>query len=120
MARRQDYVEPETSVDWVEHRKFPRTNVVWEGILETCGETHDCVVLNLSANGARLKLDEPVSGHHWSGVLSIPKLGAFKAKVVWSTPKGTNEIGLTFQDPPAAVALALADALPRSRAASLA
>ena len=32
----------------------------------------------------------------------------------------TNEIGLTFQDPPAAVALALADALPRSRAASLA
>jgi hypothetical protein len=31
---------------------------------------------------------------------------------------GATEIGLTFQDPPAAVALALAEALPRARAAA--
>ena len=102
----------------VEHRKFPRTDVQWSGKLETDGETLDCTVLNLSANGAKLLLNDPVTGNSWSGVLSIPSLGAFKAKVAWSTPKGSNEIGLTFDDPPAAVALVLAEALPRSRVAS--
>lgn len=102
----------------VEHRKFPRTDVQWSGKLETGGETLDCTVLNLSANGARLLLTVPVTGNSWSGVLSIPSLGAFTAKVAWSTPKGSNEIGLTFDDPPAAVALVLAEALPRSRASS--
>ncbi len=106
------------TVNLVEHRKFPRTDVQWCGKLETGGETLDCTVLNLSANGARLVLKDPVSGNSWSGVLSIPSLGAFKAKVAWSTPKGSNEIGLTFDDPPAAVALVLAEALPRTRAKS--
>ena len=118
MARRQDRLR--SAETFVEHRKFARSNVSWEGTLETGGETHRCLVLNLSANGARLRLDAPVTGHHWSGVLAIPSLGAFRAKVAWSTPKGATEIGLTFQDPPAAVALALAEALPRGRAASVA
>lgn len=103
------------SDSWVENRKFPRTDVAWSGELETGGETLDCQVLNLSANGAKIVLDNPVSGNSWTGVLSIPSLGAFKARVAWSTPKGSNEIGLTFEDPPAAVALVLAEALPRSR-----
>lgn len=109
----------EETADWIEHRKFPRTSVEWSGQLETGGETLDCTVLNLSANGAKLVLNNPVTGNSWSGVLSIPSLGAFKAKVAWSTPKGSNEIGLTFQDPPAAVALVLAEALPRNRAQSV-
>jgi len=102
----------------VEHRKFPRTEVSWPGKLETGGETIECTVLNLSANGAKIVLNNPVTGNSWSGVLSIPSLGTFRAKVAWSTPKGSNEIGLTFNDPPAAVALVLAEALPRSRAKS--
>ena len=106
----------EETANWIDHRKFPRTNVEWSGTLETGSETLDCTVLNLSANGAKLVLKDPVTGNSWSGVLSIPSLGAFKAKVAWSTPKGSNEIGLTFQDPPAAVALVLAEALPRNRA----
>ncbi len=106
----------EETASLVEHRKFPRTDVAWSGKLETGGETLDCTVLNLSANGAKIVLNEPVTGNSWSGVLSIPSLGAFKAKVAWSTPKGSNEIGLTFEDPPAAVALVLAEALPRNRA----
>ena len=108
----------EETADWVEHRKFPRTDVAWSGKLETGGETLDCTVLNLSANGAKIVLNNPVSGNSWAGVLSIPSLGAFRAKVAWSTPKGSNEIGLTFDDPPAAVALVLAEALPRNRAKS--
>lgn len=103
----------------VEHRKFPRTDVAWSGMLETDGETLDCTVLNLSANGARIVLNNPVTGNSWAGVLSIPSLGAFRAKVAWSTPKGSNEIGLTFEDPPAAVALVLAEVLPRIRAKSV-
>ena len=103
----------------IDNRKFPRTDVQWSGTLETGGQTLECTVLNLSANGAKLMLNDPVSGNSWSGVLSIPSLGAFKAKVAWSTPKGSNEIGLTFEDPPAAVALVLAEALPRTRAQSV-
>jgi hypothetical protein len=103
----------------IENRKFPRTDVQWSGKLDTGNETLDCTVLNLSANGARLLLNTPVSGNSWTGVLSIPSLGEFKAKVAWSTPKGSNEIGLTFEDPPAAVALVLAEALPRNRTEAL-
>ena len=107
------------SASSIDNRKFPRTDVQWSGTLETGGQTLECTVLNLSANGAKLMLNAPVSGNSWSGVLSIPSLGAFKAKVAWSTPKGSNEIGLTFEDPPAAVALVLAEALPRTRAQSV-
>jgi hypothetical protein len=103
----------------IDNRKFPRTDVQWSGTLETGGQTLDCTVLNLSANGAKLLLNDPISGNSWSGVLSIPSLGSFQAKVAWSTPKGSNEIGLTFQDPPAAVALVLAEALPRTREQSV-
>ena len=109
----------EETANLVEHRKFPRTDVQWSGTLETGGQTLDCTVLNLSANGAKIVLNDPVSGNSWSGVLSIPSLGSFKAKVAWSTPKGSNEIGLTFEDPPARVALVLAEALPRNRATSV-
>lgn len=118
MARRTDSSDPAT--DFREKRKFARTGVSWEGTLETGGETYACVVANLSANGARLHLERPVTGHHWTGILTIPRLGAFRAKVAWSTPKGASEIGLTFQDPPAAVALALAEALPRGRTSTAA
>ena len=112
-------MQHQKTANMLEHRKFPRTDVQWAGTLETGGQTLDCTVLNLSANGAKLVLDDPVNGNSWSGVLSIPSLGAFRAKVAWSTPKGSNEIGLTFQDPPAAVALVLAEALPRTRAQSV-
>lgn len=113
MARRP--ATPHQAADFAEQRKFARTSVARDGMLEAGGETYACAVLNLSANGARLRLDSPVTGHHWSGILTIPSLGAFRAKVAWSTPVGATEIGLTFQDPPAAVALALAEALPRGR-----
>jgi len=112
--------EDEELNEYAEQRKFPRTGVAWPGTLETSAETVAVTVLNLSANGAKLKLQSPLTVNNWSGTLTIPSLGAFKAKVAWSTPKGANEIGLTFQDPPAAVALALADALPRARAATAA
>jgi len=114
MATRYDKTE-----NSVENRKFPRTDVQWSRTLETGGETINCTVLNLSANGAKLVLNDPVQGNRWSGVLSIPSLGEFKAKVAWSIPKGSNAIGLTFEDPPAAVALVLAEALPRNRATSV-
>ena len=108
----QQYTAPNP----VEHREFLRTGTACSGKLETAGETFDCTVLNLSANDAKIVLNEPVTANCWSGVLSILSLGAFKAKVAWSTPKGSNEIGLTFEDPSAAVVLVLAEALPRNRA----
>lgn len=118
MATQHEEAVHEEAPGLVEHRKFARTDVEWPGQLETGGQIIECTVLNLSANGAKLMLNEPVAGNSWSGTLSIPSLGSFKAKVAWSTPKGSNEIGLTFSDPPAAIALVLAEALPRNRAVS--
>lgn len=103
---------------FVERRRYPRTKVVWPGILEVGGRQIGCTVLDLSANGAKVRLTEPLARSAWSGILSIPQLGAFAAQVAWSAPGHGIEIGLTFQAPPAAVALMLRRALPTSQAAS--
>jgi hypothetical protein len=106
-------------INWAEKRKFPRTSVVWSGTLQTKGETLDCLVLNLSANGAKIRLHTALAAADWSGTLSIPALGAFKAKVAWSNASDAIEIGLIFDDPPTTVARALTEALPNSQAASV-
>ena len=100
-------------------RKFPRSGVIWPGTFETESGTVACTVLNLSANGAKLRLQAPLAAGISSGTLTIARVGAFKAAIAWRAAKGVTEIGLTFEDPPEAVARILAEILPKSRAASI-
>ena len=115
MAGKQDFI-----LNYEEQRRFPRTGVIWSGTLQTDTETLKCTVLNLSANGAKLKLHAPMTSDRLMGTVAIPRLGSFKATVAWRGDETTGEIGVTFQDPPAAVAETLANVLPTSRAASIA
>lgn len=110
----------DTDEPFVERRRYPRTKVLWAGVLDAGGRKIDCTILDLSANGAKIALTEPLSRSAWSGTLTIPQLGDFEAKVAWSAPGRGTEMGLTFQAPPAAVALMLRRALPTSQAASYA
>lgn len=115
MAREQENI-----LNYEEQRKFPRTGVIWSGTLQTDTETLKCTILNLSANGAKLKLHAPMTAGRLMGTVAIPRLGTFKATIAWRADEASGEIGLTFEDPPAAVAEALAGVLPTSRAASIA
>lgn len=113
MAEDQEDKDP-----YAEKRKFPRSGVIWAGTFETAVETVDCTILNLSANGAKLQLHAAMTFNSNSGTLHIPRIGSFKSRVAWSAPDAVRQIGLMFLDPPAEVAVKLADVLPKSRAAS--
>lgn len=114
MAGEQDNMQ-----NYEEQRKFPRTGVIWPATLQTDAETLKCTVLNLSANGAKLKLHTPMTAGRLMGTVAIPRLGTFKATIAWRADEASGEIGLTFQDPPTDVAEALASVLPASRAAAI-
>ena len=43
---------------WEERRAYARTSVVLPAALEAAGQTFDCLVLDISAGGARLHITE--------------------------------------------------------------
>lgn len=95
-----------------ERRAFWRTPVIWSGSLLIHGRRADCVVLDVSANGAKLRL---LGGTVLTGpivMLEVPRLGAFSANVAWS---GENRVGLCFREGLASAALRLSAVLPDDR-----
>ncbi len=95
----------------IENRRFPRTSVIWSGMLEANDRKYDCIAVNLSANGAMLHLTQPLGEHTGSWTLTIPRLGTFNAELAWRAPDGGKQIGLMFQNPPVAVAQQLSKIL---------
>lgn len=95
-----------------ERRAFWRTPVIWSGYLLINGRRTDCVVLDVSANGAKLRLlgDTVITGP--IAMLEVPRLGAFSADVAWSRE---NRIGLCFREGLASAALRLSAVLPEDR-----
>ena len=92
-----------------DRRAFKRAYVVVSGQVSDDGEKClDCVVLDLSANGAKIRFEEPVMSDQ---IFKITLAGAveFDVEVVW-----TNGVfaGLKFLDSPAKVASVLAGVLP--------
>lgn len=104
--------------DFADQRKYPRSGVILPGQFEAGGEVIDCTVMNLSANGAKLKLRSPLADSVGSGIVTIPRLGTFSATIAWCASTGRKVIGLTFQDPPDEVARKLSGIMPKSRAAT--
>jgi hypothetical protein len=97
---------------WKERRAFWRNTVVWNGNLNIEDGSVECVVLNVSANGAKLHFSKPIDFSDPKGVLCIPRLGEFAAEIAWV--KGTT-VGLRFEESPERVQELIADALPQSR-----
>lgn len=92
-----------------DRRAFKRAYVVVSGQVSDNSEKHlDCVVLDLSANGAKIRFEEPVMSDQ---IFKIKLAGAvdFDVEVVW-----TNGVfaGLRFLDSPTKVASVLAGVLP--------
>lgn len=97
-----------------ERRNFDRTPVLWTGTM-VCGDrTVDCVIMNASANGAKVRVSETFPFPS-SVTLKIPRLGDFQADVVWTKE---NKLGVRFREKPAKVAKLMTEAMPQSKKTS--
>ncbi|MFQ5958307.1 MAG: PilZ domain-containing protein, partial [Alphaproteobacteria bacterium] len=86
--------------DGVEKRKFKRMPTLFSGSLIDGDRNADVVVLDVSVNGAKLRV--PADFECGPAVkLKIDRLGVFPAEVMWH--KG-NRLGLKFVDAPEEIA----------------
>jgi PilZ domain len=92
----------------IENRKYHRSTVLWPATLISRNTMHDCVIFNISANGAKVILKAPLEGVT-TVILSCPRFGDLEAEIVW---RNQSSIGLRFSAPPEDVARALGDTLP--------
>lgn len=99
---------PRTDVGWAERRQFRRKAVIWAAKLETDHGVFDCITLDLSLGGARLRCSRSIALLE-PATLVLDKFGKFAAEVVWTTP---TEIGLQFSESPEQVASRFGDILP--------
>ena len=90
-----------------EFRRYARTTVLWTGTL-VCGELQfECVVVNISAGGALLRV-EGASSCTSPVRIENPRLGSLNGKIIW---RKANELGIAFDDEPEVVAEAIGKAL---------
>ena len=99
---------PRTDVGWAERRQFRRKAVIWAAKLETDHGVFDCITLDLSLGGARLRCSRTIPLLE-PAILVLDKFGKFPSEVVWTTP---TEIGLQFTESPEQVASRFGDVLP--------
>jgi hypothetical protein len=98
MAKR---VKDQTS--WTDRRGHGRAHVLWNGRIRAGGKERSCVILDLSASGAMLRLPDPeasrahvtIEGEHFK---------ALPGRVVWQQD---NVVGLRFSVPPRQVVRAI-------------
>jgi len=95
-----------------DQRRFRRRATLFSGTIIDAKRAVDVVVLDVSVNGAKLRVPEAFTCNRYV-VLRIERLGQFAARVVW---KRDNRLGLQFTEPPEKVA----KRLPSSFAARLA
>ncbi len=99
---------PRTDAGWAERRQFRRKAVIWAAKVEAKGGTFDCITLDLSLGGARLRFSDHVEMLE-QVVLVLEKFGKFQGEIVWQTP---TEIGVQFTEAPEAVAARFGNILP--------
>jgi hypothetical protein len=93
---------------WKERRRFRRQSVMLLSTVETGRGTLQCVTVDLSLGGARIRIDgklEPLE----QVTLVLVKFGRFTGHVVWRNP---TEAGLQFDDTPEDVALRFGNDIP--------
>ncbi|WP_169543330.1 PilZ domain-containing protein [Sneathiella aquimaris] len=104
---------------YAENRAFRRSRVVWEAKLKLCfnqvtlkGEVREItgVVRDISANGAKVDLSEPIF-EKTDLELHIPKLGMFRCNVVW---QDHTRVGIQFVDNPDTIFAHLTRILPKA------
>lgn len=91
-----------------ERRRFTRSTVVWAGRLVHTGGEAECIVLNISINGAKVQTTDVYSGPD-EIALEIPRFGRFEGKIVW---RKDNAMGIAFNEDPDEVATLIGAAVP--------
>ncbi len=99
---------------WKDRRLYGRSHVLWGArLLSGVGE-QDCVILDLSAAGAMVRLSDPsVSPAHVA--VSADHFGKLRGRVVWQQG---NVVGLRFSERPQQIARTVDVSLPQLRTAS--
>lgn len=93
---------------WKEFRRFRRKAVILASKLETDRGVLDCVALDLSLGGARLRLDQNVEILE-RVTLVLAKFGRFPSEIVW---RNAREAGLQFREAPEQIARRFGTAIP--------
>jgi hypothetical protein len=93
----------------VENRKYHRSTVLWPATLVWRRNSYDCIIFNVSANGAKVMVKEPADEMKMVTLCS-PRFGELDGEVMWRAP---GAIGIRFIAPPEDVAKMLGDLLPR-------
>ncbi len=91
-----------------DRRRAVRKRVLWSGQVEADAQLISCAVLDVSLQGARVRLDD---GALPQGPLAIAvsRFGTFQAQVVWAQDRVA---GLRFLEPPGRVADTIGRRLP--------
>ena len=91
-----------------ERRRFKRNTTVLTGTLFCRDEILDCVVMNISANGAKIKLKQaPANGE--AVTLLVNRYGVFTGTIAW---RADESVGLQFDEDPKRVAKAIGEQTP--------
>ena len=94
-----------------ELRRHPRFSVLWTGRIDVSSEWVDCAILNISADGAMLRLFQTIDLPGKFSV-SVDRYGVFPAELAW---REGNSAGVRFLGDAAPIAQAIAQALPADR-----
>ena len=92
-------------------RAHPRFTVVWTGRIVAASRVLDCVVLNISASGAKLRVFETMELPQ-RFTLIVDRFGDFPAELVW---RDRRSAGVRFVGDPTQIGQTFAQALPVSR-----
>jgi PilZ domain len=98
----------ERIVGTAENRKYHRASVLWPATLLCRNNSFECVIFNISANGAKLMIKNSLEDKA-RVTLSSSRFGAFDGDIVWRSP---HSLGIRFLLAPEQVAEVLGDKLP--------
>lgn len=94
-----------------DRRDHPRFTVVWTGRIQMQPKPVECVILNISANGAKLRVfshvDLPADF-----TVTVDRFGDFPAQLVWSDGRSA---GVQFIGDPKRISEIFATALPTAK-----
>ena len=91
-----------------EVRKYRRASVHWPATLGCRDASAACVIVNLSANGAKVMVEDPPAGQS-RVTLSSDRFGTLAGDIIWRSPRA---LGIRFVLAPDLVATVLGDRLP--------
>jgi hypothetical protein len=92
MADTLNVADANAESDAINRRRFPRTSVLWPGQLNKPDGRSECMIFNLSAGGAKVRVDESIE-LNTDLTLRVGQFGEFCGTVVW---KAKNLLGISF------------------------